>query len=330
VTSPEPEYSRLPPPSLPAVPPKAGDDKLLIVGLRCGRLGNRIVLFANLLAYAAEHGYRLVNVTFHSYAAFFETTRRDVYCRYPIATRRSLFDLFPGVASTIRKTRIFYHITRGVSVLNDKWPLFGNKVVTLRERPGHLIILLETPEVHSQIKDAGIVFVYGWVFRAPELVQKHAETIRAYFRPVESYERVSAQAVAPLRQDKGVVIGVHIRQGDYRHWRKGTCFFTMAQYASWMRGLAGQFPGKKVSFLVCSDEPRHQDEFPGLSVGFGPGFPMGDLYALARCDYILGTLSSFSQWASFYGNKPLYQVRDGSEQPEIAKFRVSYLDDIPR
>ena len=67
------------------MPARAGDGKLLIVGLRCGRLGNRIVLFANLIAYAAEHGYRLINFAFHSYASFFETTRRDIYCRYPIA-----------------------------------------------------------------------------------------------------------------------------------------------------------------------------------------------------------------------------------------------------
>jgi hypothetical protein len=315
---------------LPAVPPEAGDDKLLIVGLRCGRLGNRIVLFANLIAYAAEHGYRLVNVTFHSYASFFETTRRDVYCRYPIAKRRSLFDLIPGVAAAIRKTRIFVHIIRRVSLLNEKLPLFGKRVFTLRERPGQLIILLETPEVQAQIEDARILFVYGWVFRAPGAMRRQAEKVRAYFRPIAEYERASTQAVALLRKDAEVVIGVHVRQEDYRRWRQGTCFFTMPQYASWMRELADQFPGQKVSFLVCSDEPRHQEEFPGLPVGFGPGSPMGDLYSLAKCDYILGPLSSYSQWASFYGNKPLYQLTDSKDRLDRRKFRVSYLDDIPR
>jgi hypothetical protein len=312
------------------VPAESDGGKLLIVGLRCGRLGNRIVLFANLIAYAAEHGYRLINFAFHSYATFFETTRRDVYCRYPITTNQSWLDMIPGVASAIRKTRIFYHVVRGISVLNEKWPVSGKRVVTLRERPGQLIILLETPEVRAQIEEAKVVFVYGWIFRAPGAVQKHAEELRAYFRPAETYEGVSAQAVAPLRQNAEVVIGVHIRQGDYRQWRKGRCFFTMPQYTAWMRELADQIPGQRVSFLVCSDEPRRQEEFPGLSVGFGPGFPMGDLYALAKCDYILGPLSSFSQWASFYGNKPLYQFRESNDHPERGKFRVSYLDDIPR
>jgi hypothetical protein len=328
--SPAPEQPQAPLGVSPAVKAGSRDGKLLIVGLRCGRLGNRIVLFANLIAYAAEHGYRLINVTFHSYAPFFETTRRDIFCRYPMPTTTSFLDSIPGAASVIRKTRIFYHVIRGVSVLNQKLPLFGRRVVTLREGGGRLIIPLETPEVEAQIADARVVFVYGWIFRAPAAMRKHAETVRAYFRPVEAYARISAQAVAHLRQAAEVVIGVHIRQGDYRTWKKGRCFFPMWQYASWMRELAGQFPGQRVSFLVCSDESRRPQEFPGLSVGFGPGFPMGDLYALAQCDYITGTVSSFSQWASFYGNKPLYQLRDGSDHPERGRFQVSYLEDVPQ
>ena len=327
--SPKPEHPQPRPPSAPTVPARSGTGKLLIAGLRCGRLGNRITLFANLLAYAAEHGHRLVNVTFHSYAAFFETTRRDIYCRYPVPDRQSWLDRIPGVASAIRKTRIFYHVIRRVSLLNEKLPMFGRRVVTLREGGGRLIILLETPEVEAQIAEARVVFVYGWIFRAPEAMRRQAEKVRAYFRPIAEFEQASTQAVAALRRDAEVVVGVHVRQEDYRRWRKGTCFFTMPQYAAWMRELAGQFPGQRVSFLVCSDEPRRQEEFLGLRVGFGPGSAIGDVYALAKCDYILGPLSSYSQWASFYGNKPLYQLRSTNDRPELKDFKVSYLDDIP-
>lgn len=328
--SPAPEHPPTHPLFLPSESARSREGKLLVVGLRCGRMGNRLTLFANLVAYAAEYGHRLINVTFHSYAALFETTRRDIYCRYPAPERQSWLDRIPGVPSAIRKTRIFVHIIRRVSLLNEKLPLFGKRVVTLRERPGQLIILLETPEVQAQIEDARVVFVYGWIFRAPGAMRRQAEKVRAYFRPIAEYERASTDAVAPLREDAEVVIGVHIRQEDYRHWRKGTCFFTIPQYASWMRELADQFPGQKVSFLVCSDEPRRQEEFPGLPVGFGPGSPMGDLYALAKCDYIVGPLSSYSQWASFYGDKPLYQLSDSKDRLDRRKFRVSYLDDIPR
>jgi hypothetical protein len=93
-----------------------------------------------------------------------------------------------------------------------------------------------------------------------------------------------------------------------------------------MHELAEQFPGHKVAFLVCSDEPRHEQEFPGLAVGFGPDSPVGDLYALAQCDCIFGPISTFSQWASFYGNKPLFLLNDANARLERAKFRISCLD----
>ena len=93
-----------------------------------------------------------------------------------------------------------------------------------------------------------------------------------------------------------------------------------------MRELAAQFPGRKVAFLVCSDERRNAEEFSGLTVGFGSPSPVSDLFALARCDYILGTKSTFPQWASFYGGKPLLQMLDANAAAKVENFRVCYLD----
>ena len=328
--SPDPEPPQPQPPSSPIVPATSGDGKLLIVALRCGRLANRLALFANLIAFAEEHGHRVINFTFHSYAALFEATRRDVFCRYPAATRPSWLDAIPGVGGAIRKTRIFYHAVRGLSVLNEKLPVFGNKMVTLREGTGHqLVILLETPEIQARIAEAKVVFVYGFIFRAPAAMQRHAEKIRAYFQPIEKHGRASRQAVDCMRQSADVVVGVHIRRGDYIGWARGKYFFPVSQYAAWMRELAEQFPGRKVSFLVCSNEPRTAQEFTGLSVGFAAGSPVEDLYALAGCDYVVGPVSSFTQWASFYGGKPLLHLRDSKDRIEREKFRVSYLEEVP-
>jgi glycosyl transferase family 11 len=192
--------------------------------------------------------------------------------------------------------------------------------------PGRETILLDEPEYQKKICPARIVFVYGGWLHTPSLVKKHGDKIRAYFRPVEMFEAASCAAIEPLRREADIVIGVHIRQGDYRRWKGGRYFFTVERYAAWMRELAAQFPDRKVSFFVCSDEPRTAGEFPGLTVGLGTRSPISDLYALARCDYILGTKSTFSQWASFYGEKPLLQVSDTSEPAKLENFRVSYLD----
>lgn len=300
---------------------------LLIIAGRCGRFGNRVVLFANFIAFAEEQGHRLSNCTFHSYAHLFETTRRDIYCRYPEAPRRSWLDAAPGVSAGIRKVRLFTHLLRLASRFNERWPALARSTFTLRETEG---AQLESAAVQERVRGAKRVFIMGWTFRAPTYVQRHAEKIRRYFRPIPELEFAGRRAVEPLRQKANVVIGVHVRHGDYRQWRGGKFYFPVERYAAWMKELAGQFPESKVAFLICSDEPRNEQEFPGLTIGLGAGSPLADVYALSQCDYIIGPLSTFSQWASFYGGKPLFHLRDPSAQMDLSKFRVSDLAEIPR
>jgi hypothetical protein len=309
--------------------PGSNDQKYVVIALRCGRMGNRLVLFANFIAYCEEHGYRLSNITFHTYAHLFETTRRDIYCRYPASPRRSVFDLLPGVAPLIRKTRIFTHLFRGASELNEKFRPFGRKIVTLREIKGRHVTLMDDPQIQNQISDARMVFAHDWRFRAPDQVRRHAEKIRAYFRPLAKLEQGSRQAMARLRREADVVVGVHIRLGDNWKWKNGQYFFQVPQYLVWMNQVKEQFPGKKVAFFVCSDEPRTPGEFPGFTVELGTPSPVQDVDTLARCDYVFGPLSTFTQWASFYGNAPMLHLHSANDRVEMEKFRVSFLGEIP-
>jgi hypothetical protein len=292
-------------------------------------LGNRLTLFANFVALAAQEGHRVMDFAFHSYASVLETTRRDIYCRYPVARYRSWLDAIPGLAATIRATRLFYRLVQPIRVLNERRPLCGDRLLTLREIPGAAITDLEGLEVHRRIQPARVVFVHGWNFRAPNYLRRQARAVRDYFRPAAEYELASRKAVEPLREQAEIVVGVHIRHGDYRVWRGGKYFFPVSRYAAWMAEFAARFPGRKVGFLVCSDGPRQTQEFPGLSVSLGAGSSVGDLYALARCDYIFGPVSSFSQWASYYGDVPLLQVADSQDRLDPERFRICYLDEIP-
>ena len=309
--------------------PHSTDPKLFVLALRTGRLANRLVLFANFIAFAEEHGHRLVNVTFHSYAHLFETTRRDIYCRYPVAKRRSVFDLLPGAAAVIRKTRIFYHVTRAAGVMNGRFQFFGSRVTTLLAIEGREVTLLDDPAIQKTIAAAKIIFTYGWRFRTPDAVKKHAEKIRSFFRPIEAVEKGSRETMDRVRRQADIVVGVHVRRGDYRGWHEGRFFFEVSRYAAWMRELAAQFPGGKVSFFVSSDEPRSRNEFGDLPVEIGLGPPVNDLWTLARCDFIFGPPSTFSQWASFYGKVPLLHLRGNDDRAEVGKFRVSFFEEIP-
>jgi len=309
--------------------PRSGKGKLFVISGRCGRMANRMVLFAHFIALAEEQGHRVANPTFHSYARFFAATREDIYCRYPRATRRSGWDILPGIGGAIRTTRVFFHLARAFGLWNERYPIFGKTIFTLRQTPGQPVTALDGPEVQAGIHDARIVFVNGWNFRAPALVQRHAEKIRPYFRPVAEFEQASRQAVQRLRQQADLVVGVHIRRGDYRTFREGVYFYPVARYAAWMQELAEQFPGRRVGFFVCSDEPREAKEFSGLTVVVGAGSAVADLDALSRCDYVLAPVGTFSMWASFYGNKPLFSIRERNARIERHEFRVSDLREIP-
>src|SRR5437879_5636437 len=171
--NPRPQSSRSPKPG-----ECAETHKLIIIAGRCGRLGNRITLFANFLGWAADHGHRLMNFTFHSYAHLFETTRRDIYCQYPPPQQKSWLDVIPGLAPALRKTRLCTHLAKATSILNERRMLFERTAVTLRDARGKLVTWLESSEVQDQIGEARIVFINGWTFRAPRCVERQAEIIR--------------------------------------------------------------------------------------------------------------------------------------------------------
>ena len=286
-----------------------------------------MVLFANFIGLAEGQGHRVINFAFHSYAPFFQSTSRDIYCQYPAAPRRSALDVIPGVAPALRGTRLLYRLVHAAARLNERWPRRG--VITLRELPGREVTPLDGPEMQARIAAANTIFVEGWRFRAPVWVERHAERVRAYFQPLPCHAQASAESVDALRRQADIIVGVHVRRGDYQGWHGGEFFFPVDRYATWMRQLAGQFPGARVAFLVCSNEPRQAAEFPGLTVGFGPGVPVEDLFALAHCDYVMGPPSTFSQWASFYGQKPLWQPRRPDAEAVRTAFAVSWLAEVP-
>jgi hypothetical protein len=305
-----------------AEPGSAPRKKTIIVAKRFGRLANRLSAFANLIALAEERGYRIINPTLHSYAADFPNLAENFYCTYPPPARRSVFDRVPLAGKAIGSFRGLHHLTGVVFALVRRVRIPGVAVVT-QQRP------FGVSELPPAFNDASIVFTSAWRFRAPDLVMRHAGAIRAFLRPTDAILRRAAGAVDKLRAEADVVVGVHIRGGDYAGFKGGRYLFSATRYADWMRELAEALRPSRVAFLLCSDSPIDKTAFPGLTLGLGPGDAMGDLHAFANCDYLIGPLSTYTQWASFYGNVPLYLLRGAGDRPALDRFTVSDLSEIP-
>jgi len=185
-------------------------------------------------------------------------------------------------------------------------------------------LALDNDFLHS-ISQKRIVFFRGWLFRNSSLVEKHADKIRSYFAPKEKYMRNVLDLITGLRKSCEILVGVHIRHGDYRIWRGGEYFYDVDTYVQIMRRVENLFPGKKVGFLICSEESQDKSKFSDFIFKFSNGL-VDDMYSLSQCDYIIGPLSSFNRWASFYGHVPLLEIVNPNDTISIDRFSHSYLD----
>lgn len=101
-----------------------------------------------------------------------------------------------------------------------------------------------------------------------------------------------------------IIIGVHIRRGDYKYWHDGKYYFSLEEYAKCCESVCN-FLNKKPVFLICSNEKISLQHFKDFTVfQLSKKSSIHDLYALSKCDYIIGPPSTFSAWASFIGEKP--------------------------
>lgn len=106
----------------------------------------------------------------------------------------------------------------------------------------------------------------------------------------------------------GITVGVHVRRGDYKKYLRGRYYYDDRFYLDVIEKiqLLLEADGNKVRFLICSNESSLIPEVLTNAFIIDNTNEITDLYALSRCDYIVGPPSSYSQWASFYGDVPLF------------------------
>jgi hypothetical protein len=46
------------------------------------------------------------------------------------------------------------------------------------------------------------------------------------------------------------------------------------------------------------------------------------MYSLAKCDLIMGPISTYSTWASFYGKVPLYRIDNPENPVSLDNFKI--------
>lgn len=283
---------------------------MIVIARSFGQLGNRLFLYAHMIAAAREYGVRLANPCFAEYAHLFPATAHDLWCRYP-EQPITAGPPSPGIRKLAAKsvylaarslaaaglTRKPFHVLR---IEGDQTcDLEGDRFAALALSDRHLLTL-------------------GWLFRSERLFRRHADAIRDHFRIAPEDGDLVDRKIETIRAESDLVVGVHIRHGDYATFMNGRHFYTVAQYADMMRRIAGQLAGKRVSFLVCSNVSINQGDFGDLRVHMGPGHIVQDMYAMAKADLLVGPPSTYTGWASFYGNVPLVKMQSADQPIDLS------------
>lgn len=297
---------------------------MVIINFQKSQLANRIWNFASFIANSIEHDYKLVNLGF-KYAEYFEATSRNDFDGYPITLKRFPFRFADKIYPAVFKnwSSITYKLFKKTPTIRKFYKTTKNEDITQE------IFDLNRPDFVKDAKNKPVL-VEGWMFRDPINVRKHREKLLKFFKPIAEYQSEINKATNSLANKADVIIGIHIRRGDYAKFAGGRWFYTDEQYAKWMHKLQHLYAerGKSCCFFIASNENIDQNLFEGLNTTFERRHFIVDLYTLANCDIIAGPPSSFSQWAAFYGKKPLVMLTHANQEIEIPELNESLLPDF--
>ena len=166
----------------------------------------------------------------------------------------------------------------------------------------------------------GVRQINGWEYsHEKSYIDEQKQFLLRLFTPKDDVLQKSRNV---LREYNGITIGVHIRRGDYKDWCGGMYYYSDEEYLRIMSMLAKEAEqrGKNIRFLICSNEPfdTTQTKLSLFQIPDTDGIT--DLYGLAQCDYIFGPPSTYSQWASFYGDVPLCLILHAEQNVTFKHF----------
>jgi hypothetical protein len=281
-----------------------------------GRLGNQGLRFVHWIAWARAHPgeVEVLNLAFWPYANLFARWREHPGCVFPVR---------PGSPDTLARQRAAWpkrlrdwsesrtRLGRVVQAAGHWWPRWqAIDLDIVREES----IDLESPAFLTRVVRRPVTTCCGWKISCWRLVAAQQAELKEYFRPAPEFEQRAAEFIAEVRRGCDVVVGMLIRQSDYREWNDGRFCFSSEQYAAWIDQLVVLHGGRRVAVVIASEVRQDPAVFAGRPCYFATGtLNAGGHWfeswvELSLCDFIVSPPSTFSATAAFFGGIPLWPV----------------------
>jgi len=296
-------------------------------------LGNQLLNYANLLAFRLEHPeFQVIDLPFLPYVEEYGNDQMELVSIRDTElgwSWRRFIDVFWG-KSPIDPLFQYYPVDRfrhqvlhGMASYreNAQSIIGGDTHVWYNLAGDHFDGFDLADEANiKRLRSKDVSIVAGWAVRAWSLVEKHREMIRDRMQPGEVYLNTAESFVEPIREKSDRIIGVLIRQGDYRTHYDGKYFFESERYRELLDMYSESVPDQEISFLLASDESQSHSTFDDERFVFTTGIAGGDGHyiesfaELSLCDAIITPPSTFSVLAAFLSDVPIIPLYTGVEE----------------
>ena len=278
-----------------------------------GQLGNQLWAYSNLIAVAKENNVKAIIILQQNY---FDLLNKDGLNE---ARKNNIYILKAGTLKTrlYKKTCLIF--------LNNK-NTFLRKIFAVQIVNDGAISLTETVRKNKR----RIYIVNAWEQRVHNNdFIKQRDFIRSIILPEQKSRSMAEEQIFELRKSFDKIIAVHIRRGDYKEFLDGRYYFEDDVYLQKMIDTQKLLSPASVCFAIFSNENINIKNFEGVNISFkNTNSPIGDMWGISLCDYIMGPLSTFSMWSSFLKNVPLLFINKQTAIKSLTEFSPVIAQDV--
>jgi hypothetical protein len=286
---------------------------MLIINDKPGQLGNQLWSYAPFIAFCLKNKVTFLTLYFEDNYHLFENLNRFDNIRFGLA-RKGQIDIY------FRKI-----LLRGIRTIPESI-LKSLKIFASRDHWKN-----ESWDEPTLLNNSNFVFLGAATHRKTNLyLEEFHENLRLIFQPKATHRMKVEQMFNTARRNFDIIVGVHIRRGDYQEFLGGIYYFGDDTYNNYILQIANDtsLSGKKIGFLLCSNDSLDIGTFAPHGVfQIDSSTGIEDLYGLSLCDFIFGPPSTFSMWASYYGHVPLKFIKYKTEDFSIKDFSVIVAQD---
>lgn len=260
--------------------------KYVIIKPNCKELANHVWNYLSIYAYGIETGARVYNPSFFEWHRYFNLIEKET-----LLTR--IASSFPALKS----------VWKGIGVL------YGSYLVRTRAPRVQLTLsmIAYLPPTKKRTVDSGrddTTYFIGWLFRNPVGLERYREALITAFRPKENILKENKDLLASFRGKR--LVGVHLRQRPYKGFDDGSLLVPPSR----VRQVVEEYLREKglnagdVALVIVSDRDVDPAAFRGFAADVRQGNDVTSLFLLSKCTIVIGSNSTFSNLAAWFGNVP--------------------------